>query len=106
MKYCAYCGYQNEDFVSSCIKCGTSLERMPEVKIRTLRFGSYKAHELRKKALGYLVLGLMIKVYWGGYGTWTPYDTDLLASLRTWVQPALLYGGIITYIAGWILNWI
>ena len=48
----------------------------------------------------------MIKIYWGGYGTWTPYDTDLLASLRTWVQPTLLYGGVITYILGWILNWI
>ena len=106
MKSCAYCGRSNEDFVQTCQKCGTSLEPLPKIEVKTYRFGPYKAHDLRKKAIGYFVLGLMIKVYWGGYGTWTPYDTDLLMSLRTWIQPALLYGGILAYAAGWILNWI
>jgi hypothetical protein len=106
MKSCAYCGYSNEDSRDTCFKCGTSLVPLPKYEIKTSRFGPERARELRKKALGYFVLGLMIKVYWGGYGTWTPYDTDLIASLRTWIQPALLYGGVITYITGWILKWI
>jgi hypothetical protein len=106
MKSCAFCGYANEDVVQSCVKCGTSLESLPKIEIRTLRFGPYKAHDLRKKAIGFFVVGLMIKVYWGGYGTWEPYDTDLLMNVRTWIQPALLYGGAITYAVGWVLNWI
>ena len=79
---------------------------MQALEIKTYRFGPDKARELRKKAIGYFVLGLMVKVYWGGYGNWTPYDTDLLMSLRAWIQPVLLYGGAITYVAGWILNWV
>ncbi len=106
MKSCAYCGYSNEDFVQTCVKCGTSLESLPKIEIKTYRFGPAKAHDLRKKAIGCFVLGLMIKVYWGGYGTWTPYDTDFLMSLRTWIQPVLLYGGALTYAVGWVLNWI
>ncbi len=106
MKYCPYCGFANEDSRDDCFKCGTSLVAGEEPKIKTLRFGPYKAHSLRRKAIGYFVLGLMMKVYWGGYGTWTPYDTDLIASLRTWIQPTLLYGGALTYVIGWVINWI
>ncbi len=106
MKYCPYCGYANEDSREDCLKCGTSLAHREEPKIKTYRFGPYRAHSLRHKAIGYFVLGLLIKIYWGGYGTWTPYDTDLIASLRTWIQPVLLYGGALTYVIGWILNWV
>jgi hypothetical protein len=106
MKHCAYCGFANPDERVDCLKCGTSLVPRPAVEIKTLRFGPEKARELRRKALGYFVLGLMIKVYWGGYGTWTPYDTDLLMSFRHWIEPVLLYGSALVYLAGWPLAWI
>jgi hypothetical protein len=106
MKQCSYCGFSNSDDRSDCLKCGTSLAPLPTLAIKTYRFGPDKARELRKKALGYFVLGLMVKVYWGGYGTWTPLDTALLMGLRQWFQPALLYGGAIAYVVGWILNWV
>ncbi len=106
MKYCPYCGYANEDTRDDCVKCSTSLVQREEPKIKVYRFGPLKAHDIRKKALGYFVLGLMVKIYWGGYGTWTPFDTDLLASLRAWIQPVLLYGGALVYAVGWILNWV
>jgi hypothetical protein len=103
MKTCAYCGFSNPDDRVDCFKCGTSLTPFPTIEPAKYRFGPEKGRELRRKALGYLVLGLMIKVYWGGYGSWTPYDTDLLASLRQWVEPVLLYGSALVYLAGWVL---
>ena len=106
MKICAYCGYSNLDTASTCVKCSTSLEPLPTFEVKTYRVGPERARELRKKALGYLVLGLMVKVYWGGYGTWTPYDTDFLMSFRQWAQPVMIYGGAGAYVLGWILNWI
>jgi hypothetical protein len=107
MKTCAYCGYSNPDDRVDCFKCGTSLAPLPKIEeIKRYRFGPDRAHELRKKALGYFVLGLMVKIYWGGYGSWTPYDTDLLMNLRHWIQPALLYGGALAYVIGWVLKWI
>lgn len=106
MKFCPYCGFSNLEADAECRKCGTSLQSYQQTPYKSYRFGPEKAREFRKKALAYFVLGLMVKVYWGGYGTWTPYDTDLLMNLRQWIQPALLYGGVIAYVVGWILNWI
>ena len=106
MKTCAYCGFSNPDDRVDWFKCGTSLAAFPTIEVQRHRFGPEKARELRKRALGYLVLGLMIKVYWGGYGIWTPYDTDLLASLRQWLEPVLLYGSALVCLAGWVLAWI
>jgi zinc-ribbon domain len=106
MKRCSYCGHTNLDEMTDCVKCGASLAPLRIAEVKTYRFGPEKGRELRKKALGYFVLGLMVKVYWGGYGTWTPYDTDLLMSLRQWVQPVLLYGGALAYVMGWVINWI
>lgn len=106
MKLCAYCGYSNPDTATDCAKCSTSLQPLPKLTFKTYRVGPEKAHDIRKMAMGYFVLGLMIKVYWGGYGTWTPYDNDVLMSLRTWVQPVLLFGGAAVYVLGWILRWV
>ena len=106
MKICAYCGFSNLDTATDCTKCGTSLQPLPVVQVKSFRFGPEKAKELRNKALGYFVLGLIIKVYWGGYGSWPVYDNDLLMSFRSWVQPALIYGGVATYVVGWILKWV
>jgi hypothetical protein len=103
VKNCAYCGFSNPDDRVDCFKCGNSLAPLPTLQTKTYRFGPDKARQLRRKALGYFVLGLMIKVYWGGYGSWTPYDTDLLASFRQWVEPVLLYGSALVYFAGWVL---
>ncbi|HLI31032.1 MAG TPA: hypothetical protein VKV79_08045 [Terriglobia bacterium] len=61
--------------------------------------------ELRRKALAALTLGLMMKVYWGGYGPWTAVSTPTLINLRDWLEPLLLNGGVIGYCAGWVLRW-
>jgi hypothetical protein len=105
MKTRAYCGFTNPNDRVDCFKCGTFLAPFATIEVQRYRFGPEKARELRRKALGYLVLGLMIKVYWGGYGTWTPYDTGLLVSFRQWLEPALLYGSALVYLAGWVLAW-
>jgi len=75
-------------------------------EVKSFRFGPEKARELRKKALGYFLLGLMVKIYWGGYGPWPVFDNDLLMSFRSWAQPALMYGGAAAYVVGWILKWV
>ena len=49
-----------------------------------------------------IVLGLLIKVYWGGYGPWPTIDFPVLVSLRAWLEPLLLYGGLGLYIMGLI----
>jgi zinc-ribbon domain len=106
MKFCAYCGNSNLDTATTCSKCGTSLESFTPIEVKAYRFGPNKAWELRHKAIGYFLLGLMIKIYWGGYGTWPVYDNDFLMSIRPWAEPVFLYGGAAAYILGWILRWI
>jgi hypothetical protein len=59
---------------------------------------------LRDKGLSAIVLGLMIKVYWGGYGPWPVLDNPTLAQVRTWGEPLLLYGGAALYLLGWVLK--
>jgi len=106
MKRCAYCGYSNDDTATDCVKCGTSLQSLTPIVVKTYRFGRDKAWTLRHKAIGYFILGLMIKIYWGGYGTWPVYDNDILMSVRPWAEPTLIYGGAAAYLLGWILHWV
>ena len=68
--------------------------------------GPVEARIIRSKALSFFVLGLLIHVYWGGYGPWPVVDNPTLVLLRVWLEPLFLYGGLVGYLAGWILNWI
>jgi hypothetical protein len=106
MKQCGYCGTYNDDTALECGKCHALLAVIPEKLRHPRRFGPEKAKPIRDKALTAIVIGLMIKVYWGGYGPWPVLDLSVLASLRPWLEPLLLYGGAAAYVAGWILNWI
>ena len=72
---------------------------------KSLWVGPEKARAIRSKALSAIVLGILIKVYWGGYGPWPLVDSPTLAQLRTWLEPSLLFGGALAYLLGWILNW-
>ena len=68
--------------------------------------GPKKARAIRSKALAALVLGLMVKVYWGSYGPWHAIDYPPWAQIRPWVEPLLLYAGGAGYVVGWVLNFI
>ncbi|PYV09883.1 MAG: hypothetical protein DMG23_09485 [Acidobacteria bacterium] len=106
MKRCSYCGYSNYDDATECRKCDASFVAKPEVVYKSFWVGPEKARSLRGKALTAVVLGLMIKVYWGGYGPWHVLDNPTLAHVRSFAEPLLIYGGAILYLVGWVLNWI
>jgi hypothetical protein len=53
-----------------------------------------------------IVLGLLIMVYWGGYGPWPTIDFPVLATLRLFLEPLLLFGGAALYAFGLIANFI
>jgi hypothetical protein len=108
MKPCPYCGYSNLDTATDCRKCQNSLVA-PTGTIYSSKkhlVSSITAHDIRRKALAFIVIALLIKVYWGGYGPWPVVDNPTLESLRTWLEPLFLYGGFIAYITGWILNFV
>jgi hypothetical protein len=108
MKACPYCGYSNHDNAVECRSCQASfLEQGGTLyKGRTYWVGPQKARDIRRKALSFVVLALLMKVYWGGYGPWPVVDLPILVSLRAWLEPLFLYGGATAYVAGWVLNWI
>ena len=106
MKKCPYCGYSNYDQVTECRKCQASFVAGGATVYKPKMFGPIRAREIRSKALSFIVLGLLIKVYWGGYGPWPVIDDPTLASLRTWLDPLFIYGGAFVYVVGWILIWI
>jgi hypothetical protein len=108
MRPCPYCGYANYDNAVECRHCQASfLEKDGTLyKAPICWVGPQKAREIRSKALSFIVLALLMKVYWGGYGPWPVVDAPLLVSLRIWLEPLFLYGGITGYLAGWVLNWI
>ena len=107
MKLCPFCGYSNYDQAAECRKCQASLvERSDQRIYKTKVVGPVKAHAVRSKALSFIVLGLLMKVYWGGYGPWPVIDNPTLALLRTWLEPLFMYGGAVGYLTGWVLNWI
>jgi len=108
MKLCPYCGYSNYDQAMECRKCQASLvSRGPARAYKPNRMvGPEKAHVIRSKALSFIVLGLLIKVYWGGYGPWPVIDNPTMALLRTWLEPLFIFGGALGYLTGWVLNWV
>jgi hypothetical protein len=107
MRRCPYCGYSNLDNATDCRKCQSSLVSQGTIyNPKTHLVGTLTAAEIRRKALAFVVLGLLIKVYWGGYGPWPVVDNPTLENLRTWLVPLFMYGGVIAYITGWILNFI
>ena len=106
MKQYGFCGIYNGDAAIECSKCGAQLVAVPAHLQKSYRFGPAKAHEIRGKFLTAIVLGLMIKVYWGGYGPWAVMDVPVLTDVRPWLEPLLLYGGAVGYLAGWVLNWV
>jgi hypothetical protein len=108
MKPCPYCGYANYDNAVDCRYCQTSFGEQSGTLYGTRAGSSYwvgplKARDIRRKALSCVVLGLLMKVYWGGYGPWPVIDPPLF-DVRLWVEPLLLYGGAVAYLAGWVLN--
>ena len=108
MIQCPYCGYSNYENATVCRKCEASFVS-PGTTYQSQEafwFGPEKARVLRDRALSALVLGLMIKVYWGGYGPWPVLDNPTLANARSWVEPLLLYGGGALYLLGWVLKFI
>lgn len=107
MRPCPYCGYSNYDNAVECRYCQASfLEKDGTLyKGQSYWVGPQKAHDIRRKALSFIVLALLMKVYWGGYGPWPVVDAPLL-TIRHWLEPLFLYGGAAGYVAGWVLKWI
>jgi hypothetical protein len=103
MKKCPYCGYSNYDNASVCRKCEGSFgeEGGTVYSGRTRWIGPLRAKGIRSQALSVIVLGLLIKVYWGGYGPWPTIDFPILVTLRVYLEPLMLYGGAVLYLFGW-----
>ena len=108
MKLCPYCGQANDDSAIQCRKCDGPFFTRPVITVpqKTYWIGPEKARMARQKALSALVLGLLVKVYWGGYGPWPVIDYAPLAQIRPWLEPLLLYGGVVGYLVGWALRFI
>ncbi len=108
MKGCPYCGYSNYDSANECRKCQAPLVPQAATLYHAKSFwvGPQKSHTIRNKAISAVVLGLVIMVYWGGYGPWPVIDNPNLANLRAWLEPCLLYGGAAGYVGGWLLRWV
>jgi hypothetical protein len=106
MKQCPYCGYSNYDSATACRKCDSPLVPVHGTIYSTRQrvSGPQRSRSFRNLALCAIVLGLMIQVYWGGYGPWPTIDNPRLVSIRSWLQPLLLYGGAAAYVLGWILR--
>jgi len=104
MKNCPYCGYSNYDNAPVCRKCdNSSLATGGTVyQGRTYWIGPDRGKVIRGRALSIIVLGLLMKVYWGGYGPWPTIDSPILVTLRTFLEPLLLYGGVVLWAFGWI----
>ena len=104
MKECPFCGYSNYDGVTVCRKCDNSFYATGSTfyQAKSYWLGPEKSKHLRSRALALIALGLLIKVYWGGYGPWPTIDFPILVSIRVWLEPALLFGGMALYIFGWI----
>lgn len=106
MKACPCCGHANYDFAHACRKCGASLVAAAGTVYRTRKYliGPDRARSLRSRALFLIVLGLVMKVYWGGRGSWPTIDNPTLVAIRAWLEPLLLLGGAALYLLGWILR--
>jgi len=109
MVKCPYCGQMNYDRATECRKCQGRIgpETLQTIfEDKSYWMGPEKAKVLRSKALSAVVIGLLVKVYWGGYGPWPVIDYAPWAEIRPWLDPWLIYGGALLYLIGWVLNWI
>jgi hypothetical protein len=107
MKVCAYCGCSNYDHATACRKCDASFASPGTLyQGRAYLFGPRHAHHLRSRALSLIALGLLMRVYWGGYGPWPVIDYPPFAHIRPWLEPLLLYGGAGLYLVGWIARFV
>jgi hypothetical protein len=108
MKNCPYCDYANYDNATVCRKCEGSFVARPGTVYQepARRIEPARGKGIRSQALSLVVLGLLIKVYWGGYGPWPTIDFPVLVTFRTFAEPLLLYGGAALYILGWVVNFI
>ena len=107
MKTYPYCGYSNHDRATICRKCDGSFVAPGTVyPSDSPRLGPARARALRSRGLSLIVLGLLIKVYWGGYGPWPTIDFPILVTLRTYLEPLMLFGGTALYIFGWIARYL
>ena len=106
MKKCPFCGYSNYDYARACRKCDNSFLGEPGTVYqgRPHWIGSRRAKFIRSHALSMVALGLLIKVYWGGYGPWPVIDLPVLATIRLYAEPLLLFGGVGLYIIGLLAN--
>ena len=106
MKLCPYCGYSNYDHAVQCRKCDGPFIRRLETPVfqKSYWIGPEKAQAIRKKALAVVILGLLLMVYWGGYGPWPVIDYPPLVQVRAWLEPLLLYGGGVGYLVGWVFS--
>ena len=104
MKSCPYCNYSNYDNATVCRKCESSLvaERGTVYQGQTPWTGPARGKAIRNYALSLIVLGLLLRVYWGGYGPWPTIDSPTLVTIRTLAEPLLIFGGAALYIFGWI----
>jgi len=109
MRQCPYCGYSNYEYATECRKCQSPLVAQQASTVheeKVFWVGPLKAHTIRSKALSLIVLGVLMKVYWGGYGPWPALDNPTLADIRKWLEPLFIYGGTALYVLGLIVNWI
>lgn len=108
MKNCPFCGYANYDQASVCRKCDNSFVPTHGTVYsgRSYWIGPATAKVIRGRALSIIVLGLLMKVYWGGYGPWPTIDFPALVTVRTFLEPLLLYGGAMLYLFGWFANFV
>jgi hypothetical protein len=111
MKSCSYCGNANDDNAIQCRRCDAYFVKPVVYSVRPLApkgywMGPEVGRSIRNKALAAIVLGLMIRVYWGGHGPWPVIDYAPWAGLRPWLERFLLAAGCAGYITGWVLNFI
>ncbi|HEV2417917.1 MAG TPA: hypothetical protein VGX94_08940 [Terriglobia bacterium] len=107
MDRCPRCSFPIYGFAIECAKCRFPLTQGGTLcaPVRASLVGAEKSHEIRRKALAAVAIALLMKVYWGGHGPW-PVPTDpTILSLRDWLEPLFLNGGIIGYAVGWVLRW-
>ena len=104
VKSCPYCGYSNYEQATVCRKCdGPFVVTTPTTyQRRAHRFDPRHTRILRNYALAMVAIGLLMKVYWGGYGPWPTIDLPTLANVRVYAEPMLILGGLALYLVGWI----
>ena len=105
MRTCPYCSYSNYPTAIVCRKCDSPLGSEGGTVYSGPRRAISQRNRpklLRSRALAMIVLGLLMKVYWGGYGPWPVIDFPVLVGVRLWLEPTLLFGGAALYLYGWV----